>query len=276
MLHRRTFLRAVGCGVATGLAGKAAEPRVNAVNAQLERMARLLLPLRVKAVPHWHNDPVAGLVIIRQLHPSPHPRLSEIPSVLQCQQEIRAMLTALIEHPAVRLHDVYGEGMMSREDYDALSSEMRGRIDAPVLRHFPPLARYGAAYTLVQEGRLRQRNAENAQAKTAAWALRDVPEHHPQYRAIVGDAREYVQMLLFMNDVSTQAIDHTIAPMTRIGVGVWGAWHDFADNVAASNRKNLHFPLSAITLTPPAVTEHYDAPHDSLARQTVTRGSGPR
>lgn len=218
----------------------------NRVNETLRHLERSDIPGIGSKRLHLHEDAAYALIHIRQYHYAPDTSDDLMETIKACQHDIGDALEFLIQDPSVRLRESYQEGLVAGGDIAIADApdNLRRFEDSKKAdianRALPEIVQKGADGLLRDRGKLTLKPAERYAEAVLAWKT---DFDTPQSQENIFERREDV------------LIEYMLAAGEKVACTVYGAAHDWRNNVDAHNKRNPRKAISLLTLTPKALTK---------------------
>ena len=181
------------------------------------------------------------LVHIRQIHPTDDMSPTDTRKVRDIQMDIYDIVKFFVAE--LGLHEVYEEGITDAPQYDPGSISRRD---------------LGACRQLLVEGKIRLKAAEIRESAQRARAAAELPNWEEDYLAAL---RDFFHWTMEEREDALLELIHRAGD--RIALTVYGAGHDWRDNVKSWNQRHPEEPFALIEITP--------ASYDSSPKKTGQR-----
>jgi len=222
----------------------AQQPARDWVNDTLRHLEKQDIPGIGAKSMHLREGAAYGLIHIRQYHYAPETDDAMMSAVEACQRDIYETLQYLIEEPRIRLQALYQEGLVAGGDIPAqeMPSNLKHFQDSKKAdienRKLPEIVHRGADSLLRDQGKLRLKPAERYAEAVQSWKTN---LGAADSRENIFEKRENV-VLQFMMEGGE-----------RLACTVYGAAHDWRNNVTSHNEAHPEQAISLLTLTPKSV-----------------------
>lgn len=236
VLDRRRFIAGtIAAGMAAVLgSANAQDIEPKNVNRHLRRMPDGL-PHVARRTDDRHENARHGLIVIRQIHWAADLDAEGVREIQACQEEIRDLVDALMKGKWI--DSVHQEGRMAAGEpatdarYDSHpGAEQQG------LRDVPRIAEYGALRVLEEAGTIVLKGAERTKEFDASGPAVFMEDGPGRDRLLFEDREDALLKIIS-------------ADRDRIACTVYGAAHDWKDNVERWNDAHPSDAFSLVTLT---------------------------